>query len=35
MPKIIRVNLTSDHLADLNERARRRDLTPGSGNGWR
>ena len=28
MPKIIRVHLTPDQLDDLNERARRRDLTP-------
>src|SRR3712207_9043003 len=28
MPKIIRVTLTPDQLDDLNERARRRDLTP-------
>ena len=28
MPKIIRVSLTPDQLDDLNERARRRDLTP-------
>jgi len=28
MPKVIRVHLPPDHLDDLNERARRRDLTP-------
>src|SRR3712207_2885178 len=28
MPKIIRVHLTPDHLDDLNERARSRDLPP-------